>query len=141
MAFTSGAEALAAVLGGQVSAGVSGIGEFSQHIKAGRVRAIAVSTGTRIPGVDIPTLKEQGVDVELVNWRGVWGAPGISADQRKALVAAVEAGIANAKWKETLAKLEWTSYVATGDAFGQFVDAEQKRVGAILDTLNLGAKK
>jgi len=139
--FTSGAEAVAAVLGGQVSAGVSGIGEFSQHIKAGRVRAIAVSTGSRIPGVDIPTLKEPGVDVELVNWRGVWGAPGISAEQRKALIAAVEAGIANAKWKETLAKLEWTSYVATGDAFGQFVDAEQKRVGAILDSLNLGAKK
>ena len=141
VAFTSGAEAVAAVLGGQVSAGVSGLGEFAQHIKSGRVRAIAVSSAARLPGVDIPTLKEQGIDVELVNWRGVWGAPGISADQRKALIAAVEAGVANAKWKETLAKLDWTSYMLAGDAFGQFVDAEQKRVGAILDSLNLGAKK
>ena len=141
VAFTSGPEAVAAVLGGQVTVGVSGIGEFAQHIKAGRVRAIAVSSGARIPGVDVPTLKEQGVNVELVNWRGVWGAPGISADQRKALIAAVEGGIANAKWKETLEKLDWLPYVMTGDAFGAFVESEQKRVGAILDDLNLGAKK
>ena len=141
VAFTSGAEAVAAVLGGQVSVGVSGIGEFAQHIKAGRVRAIAVSSGARISGVDIPTLKEQGLNVELVNWRGVWGAPGITPDQRKALIAAVEAGVANAKWKETLEKLDWLPYVATGDAFGAFVESEQKRVGAILDSLNLGAKK
>jgi len=139
--FTSGAEAVAAVLGGQVSVGISGYGEFAQHIKAGRVRAIAVSGAARLPGVDVATLKEQGVNVELVNWRGVWGAPGISADQRKAMVAAVEAGLANAKWKETLEKLDWTSYVLTGDAFGAFVESEQKRVGAILDSLNLGAKK
>lgn len=139
--FTSGPEAVAAVLGGQIAVGISGIGEFAQHIKAGRVRAIAVSSAARIPGVDIPTLKEQGVDVELVNWRGVWGAPGITADQRKALIAAVEAGIANAKWKDALEKLDWTSYVLTGDAFGTFVDAEAKRVGAVLDLLNLGAKK
>lgn len=139
--FTSGPEAVAAVLGGQVSVGVSGIGEFTQHIKAGRVRAIAVSSGSRVAGADIPTLKEQGVNVELVNWRGVWGAPGISADQRKALIAAVEAGVASPKWKETLDKLDWTPYFLAGDAFGAFVESESKRVGAVLDSLNLGAKK
>lgn len=139
--FTSGPEAVAAVLGGQITVGISGIGEFAQHIKAGRVRAIAVSTESRIPGVDIPTLKEQGVNVELVNWRGVWGAPGISADQRKALIAAVEAGVANAKWKETLEKLDWTPYFLAGDAFGKFIEADSKRIAAVLDQLNLGKKK
>jgi putative tricarboxylic transport membrane protein len=139
--FTSGAEAVAAVLGGQVSAGISGYGEFAQHIKSGRVRAIAVSSGERVAGTDIPTLKEQGVNVELVNWRGVFGAPGITAAQQKALLDAVEAGVANAKWKETLAKLEWTPYVLTGDAFKAFVEQDSKRIGAILDSLNLAAKK
>ena len=131
----------AAVLGGQVAVGISGIGEFSQHIKAGRVRAIAVSSGSRLAGVNIPTLKEQGVNVELVNWRGVWGAPGISAEQKKALVAAVEAGLGNAKWKEAVERLDWTSFTLTGDAFGAFVESETKRIGAILDQLSLGAKK
>jgi len=141
VAFTSGPEAVAAVLGGQVTAGISGYGEFAQHIKSGRVRAIAVSSAQRLPGIDVPTLREQGINVDLVNWRGIFGAPGITADQRKALVAAVEAGLANAKWKDTLAKLEWTPYVLTGDAFSGFLEQEQKRIGAILDSLNLGAKK
>ncbi|HQU50995.1 MAG TPA: tripartite tricarboxylate transporter substrate-binding protein [Casimicrobiaceae bacterium] len=139
--FTSGPEAVAAVLGGQVAVGISGIGEFSQHIKAGRVRAIAVSSGSRLAGVDIPTLKEQGVNVELVNWRGVWGAPGISAEQKKALVAAVEAGLGNAKWKEAVERLDWTSFTLTGDAFGAFVESETKRIRAILDQLSLRAKQ
>jgi putative tricarboxylic transport membrane protein len=105
------------------------------------VRAIAVSSGERVAGVDIPTLKEQGVNVELVNWRAVFGAPGITPDQQKALLAAVEAGIRHDKWKETLAKLDWTPYVLTGDAFATFVDQDSKRIAAILDSLNLGAKK
>jgi putative tricarboxylic transport membrane protein len=138
--FTSGAEAVAAVLGGSVVAGISGYGEFSQHIKSGRVRALATSGGERVPGSDVPTLKEQGVNVELVNWRAVFGAPGISAEQTKALTAAVEAGVANPKWKETLQKLDWAPYYLAGDAFKAFVDSEQKRVQAILDSLNLTKK-
>ncbi|HVE50046.1 MAG TPA: tripartite tricarboxylate transporter substrate-binding protein [Casimicrobiaceae bacterium] len=138
--FTSGAEAVAAVLGGSVAAGISGYGEFSQHIKSGRVRALATSGGERVAGSDIPTLKEQGINVELVNWRAVFGAPGINADQVKALTTAVDAGVANAKWKETLQKLDWAPFYLSGDAFAKFVDAEQKRVQVILDSLNLTKK-
>jgi putative tricarboxylic transport membrane protein len=136
--FTSGAEAVAAVLGGQVTAGISGYGEFAQHIKSGRVRALAVSSAEKVEGV--PTLKEQGVNVELVNWRGVFGAPGITPAQAKELIAAVEAGTKHARWQETLQKLDWTPYFLAGDAFRAFVESEQKRIGAVLDTLNLGKK-
>lgn len=136
--FTSGAEAVAAVLGGQVTAGISGYGEFAQHIKSGRVRALAVSSAERVEGV--PTLKEQGVNVELVNWRGVFGAPGLTPEQTKELIAAVEAGTKHARWQETLQKLDWTPYFLAGDAFRSFVDSEQKRIGGVLDTLNLGKK-
>ena len=135
VAFTSGAEAVAAVLGGQVSAGISGYGEFAQHIKSGRVRALAVSGADKLEG--IPSLKEQGINVELVNWRGVFGAPGITPEQTKELIAAVEAGTRNAKWQETLQKLDWTPYWLAGDAFKAFVDSEQKRIAGVLDSLNL----
>jgi len=136
--FTSGAEAVAAVLGGQVSAGISGYGEFAQHIKSGRVRALAVSGADKLEG--IPSLKEQGINVELVNWRGVFGAPGITAEQTKELIAAVEAGTKHAKWQETLQKLDWTAYWLAGDAFKAFVDSEQKRIAGVLDSLNLTKK-
>ncbi len=138
VAFTSGAEAVAAVLGGQVSAGISGYGEFAQHIKSGRVRALAVSGADKLEG--IPSLKEQGINVELVNWRGVFGAPGITPEQAKELTAAVEAGTRNAKWQETLQKLDWTAYWLAGDAFKAFVDSEQKRIAGVLDSLNLTKK-
>jgi putative tricarboxylic transport membrane protein len=140
VAFTSGAEAVAAVLGGSVVAGISGYGEFAQHIKSGRVRALATSGPERVAGTSIPTLKEQGVNVELVNWRGVFGAPGIDAQQTKELIAAVEAGVKHARWKETLEKLDWSPYFLSGDAFRAFVESEQKRVGGILDSLQLTKK-
>ncbi|HVF65164.1 MAG TPA: tripartite tricarboxylate transporter substrate-binding protein [Casimicrobiaceae bacterium] len=140
VAFTSGAEAVAAVLGGSVVAGISGYGEFVQHIKSGRVRALATSGPERVAGSDIPTLKEQGINVELVNWRGVFGAPGITPAQTKDLITAVEAGVNNGKWKETLQKLDWAPYYLAGDAFKAFVESEQKRVTGVLDTLNLTKK-
>lgn len=138
--FTSGAEAVAAVLGSSVSAGISGYGEFAQHIKSGRVRALAVSGAERIAGVDIATLKEQGINVELVNWRAVFGAPGITPAQQKDLLTAVEAGTKNEKWQETLKKLDWTPFFLAGDAFKAFVEAETKRTAATLESLNLGKK-
>ena len=138
--FTSGAEAVAAVLGGSVTAGISGYGEFAQHIKSGRVRALAVSGHDRVAGVDIPTLKEQGINVELVNWRAVFGAPGITPAQQKELLAAVEAGTKNEKWQDTLKKLDWTPFFLSGDAFKEFVEADTKRTAATLESLNLGKK-
>ena len=138
--FTSGSEAVAAVLGGSVSAGISGLGEFLQHIKSGRVRALAVSGTERVPGVDIPTLREQGINVDLVNWRGVFAAPGITAEQQKELIAAMEAATKNPKWQETLAKLDWTPFFLAGEPFKAFVEADTKRLTAVLDSLNLGKK-
>ena len=71
IAFSGGGEALAAILGGQVTVGVSGYGEFESQIEAGQLRLLAVSGDERMEGVDAPTLKEAGVDVALENWRMV----------------------------------------------------------------------
>ena len=60
-----------AIIGGQVSVGVNGLAEFAPHIEAGTIRALAISSATRLPGLDVPTLREQGVDVEFENWRSV----------------------------------------------------------------------
>ena len=87
--FKGGGEAVAAIVGGHVTAGVSGVGEFAEQVKGGRMRALAVSAPSRVDG--IPTLKEQGIDVELANWRGVFGAPGITPAQRDTLVKLVKA--------------------------------------------------
>ncbi|HKX37221.1 MAG TPA: tripartite tricarboxylate transporter substrate binding protein [Burkholderiales bacterium] len=133
--FKGGGEAVAAILGGHVTAGVSGIGEFAEHVKAGKMRALAQSGPQKIDG--IPSLKEQGVDVELGNWRGIFGAPGISRQQRDALVKLVKDATDTPAWKDTLAKLGWASEFLGGDAYEKFLQEDTKRVGAIIDSLGL----
>ena len=122
VAFRGGGEATAAILGGNVTVGGSGYSEFAEYIKAGKMRAIAVTSGKRLPGVDVPTLKEQGIDVEIGNWRGVYGAPGITAEQRKALTDLVLAALKSPAWAEAVKKNDWTPAVLSGDAFAKFVD-------------------
>ena len=88
--FSGGGELLAAILGGKVTAGISGWSEYEGQIKAGKLRAIGVTSPQRLPGVDVPTFKEQGVDLVLTNWRSVFGAPGITDAQKKTLADAID---------------------------------------------------
>jgi len=133
--FKGGGEAIAAIVGGHVSAGVSGLGEFSEQIKGGRMRGLAVSAPGPLEG--IPSLKEQGVDVVLGNWRGVFGAPGITPAQRDALVAAVRTATESPAWKETLAKFGWEPWFLGGDDYKRFIDEDTRRVTAIIESLGL----
>ncbi len=134
--FKGGGEAVSAIIGGHVSAGISGISEFAQHIKSGKMRALAVSSPKSLEG--IKSLKEQGVDVELANWRGIFAAPGITKAQRDELIKAVEAGTKTKEWAESLKKNDWTPYWLAGDEYGAFVLAENKRLGDILISLGIG---
>jgi putative tricarboxylic transport membrane protein len=136
--FKGGGEAVSAIIGGHVSAGVSGYSEFSQHIKSGKMRALAVSSTKAMDG--IPSLKEQGVDVELANWRGVFGAPGITKAQRDDLVKAVEKAVKSKEWQEALKRQEWEDFYLPGDEYAKYIAAENKRIGAILNDLALGKK-
>ncbi|MDH4063926.1 MAG: tripartite tricarboxylate transporter substrate-binding protein [Acidobacteriota bacterium] len=138
VAFAGGGEALAAVLGGQVTAGVSGYGEFSQSIAAGQIRALATSAPTRDAGIDIPTLRELGVPLDLANWRAVVAPPGISAAEQGALTARVRALVASAGWRDTLQRTGWSDLYLDGPAFRQFLLAEQARVVGVLERLQTG---
>jgi putative tricarboxylic transport membrane protein len=124
VAFRGGGEATAAILGGNVTVGGSGYSEFAEYISAGKMRAIAVTSAQRLHGINVPTLKEQGIDVEIGNWRGVYGAPGITPEQRKALTDMVLAALKTPTWGEALKKNDWTPAVLSGEAFAKFVDDE-----------------
>ena len=122
VAFRGGGEAVAAILGGNVTIGGSGYSEFSEHIASGKMRAIGVTSGARLKGIDVPTLKEQGISVEIGNWRGVYGASGITPAQRKVLVDSVVKATKSKAWAESLEKNSWTPAVLTGADFEKFVD-------------------
>ncbi|HZF79291.1 MAG TPA: tripartite tricarboxylate transporter substrate binding protein [Rubrivivax sp.] len=122
--FRGGGEAVAAILGNNVSVGGSGYSEFQQYIDSGKMRAIAVTSAARLKGINVPTMKEQGFNVELGNWRGVYGGPGISAEQRKALTDLVVKATKTRAWAEALEKNNWTPAVMVGKEFEEFVDRD-----------------
>ncbi len=132
VAFRGGGEATAAVLGGNVTVGGSGYSEFSEYIAAGKMRALAVTSEQRLKGVEVPTLKEQGIDVVIGNWRGIYGAPGISADQRRVLTELIVKATKSKAWAESLEKNNWTPALMTGPAFDKFVDDEFASLRAVM---------
>ena len=125
VAFRGGGEATAAILGGNVTVGGSGYSEFAEYIATGKMKPIAVTSAQRLASIkDVPTLKEQGIDVEIGNWRGVYGAPGLSKVQRDALVTLIDKAVKSKSWAEALEKNNWTPAWMAGEAFASFVDQE-----------------
>jgi putative tricarboxylic transport membrane protein len=132
VAFRGGGEATAAILGGNVTIGGSGYSEFSEYIAAGKMKAVAVTSGARLKGIDIPTLKELGFNVEIGNWRGVYGAPGITPEQRKALTEMLLKAMKSKAWAESLEKNNWTPAVLSGAEFENFVNNDFAALRAIM---------
>lgn len=122
--FRGGGEAVAAILGGNVTIGGSGYSEFQQYIDSGKMRAIGITSGERVKGIDVPTLKEQGINVEIGNWRGVYGAAGITPAQRDALTDMIVKATKSKAWADALVKNNWTPALLTGKAFDEFVDRD-----------------
>lgn len=135
--FSGGGESLAALLGNKVSAGISGVSEYSEQIKAGKLRPLAVAGPERVNGVDAPTMKEAGYDVELINWRGVVAPGGLSADETQRLVDTVTAMHNTPAWKDALKTNGWDDVFLAGEAFKTYITKEIATTDAVLKDLGL----
>lgn len=137
IAYSGGGEVVAGMLNGGLDAGVSSYDEFADQIEAGELRALGHSAGERLPGVDVPTFIEQGVDVELANWRGLVAPPGLSDEQRAELTRMVVRMHDTPEWKDALERNGWKDTFQTGPEFERFVDVETKRINRISRELGL----
>jgi putative tricarboxylic transport membrane protein len=137
VAFQGGGPANAAILGGQVSAGIAGYSEVEEHINSGKMKIIAVSGNTRIPGVNAPTIKELGLNVVAANWRGIFAAPGVSAEQKSKITDYITKLNNSAAWKKTLTERKWTNVFLTGDAFQKALNEDIKNTEGVLKELGL----
>jgi putative tricarboxylic transport membrane protein len=135
--FAGGGEALAALLGGKVTAGVSGYGEFESQIKAGKLRLIGITAPSRLANVDRPTVKEQDLDLVISNWRSVFAPPSLTAEQKKALLDAIDKMVKSSAWAEVLKQKGWESAYLADDEFAAFLKSEQARVTKVLQSVGL----
>ncbi|ALO07339.1 Secreted protein [Streptomyces venezuelae] len=135
--FDGGGELLASILGNKVGFGVSGVGEYLDQIKAGELRLLAVTGPKRVPGLDAPTLREAGLDTEFTNWRGIVAPPGLSDAEREKLVGLVTKLHDSPQWRESLKTHGWNDAFLPGEEFGDFLTAQDERVGTVLKELGL----
>jgi putative tricarboxylic transport membrane protein len=137
VAFGGGGEVVAQALGGQLKVITGGYAELGQYIKNGQFRVLAIGAPERVPGIDAPTLKESGYDVIIGNWRGVYGAAGLTPEQRKEVTDAVVTATNSKVWQDNIQANAWTPSVLTGDEFGKFVEEEHVRLRAMLVKVGL----
>jgi putative tricarboxylic transport membrane protein len=135
--FSGGGESLAALLGNKVNAGISGVGEYAEQIKAGKLRALATSGPNEHPDLNAKTLKALGMAVELINWRGVVAPGGISVAAKDNLVKLVTEMHASEQWKAELAKKGWTDTFLTGHDFSKFLTTEINTIQTTLKEIGL----
>jgi putative tricarboxylic transport membrane protein len=138
IAYSGGGESLAALLGGNVDAGISGVGEYAEQVKAGELRALAVSGGERVDALpDTPTLTEAGYDVVLTNWRGVVAPGNVSEEQAAALTELVTSLAESEAWQATLAEKGWDDAFLAGAEFDSYLGENITEIQSILQDIGL----
>ncbi len=137
VSYDGGGDLLTALLGNKIAAGTSGLGEYVDQIESGQVRVLAVSGSERVEGVDAPTLSEAGIDLTFTNWRGILAPPGITDEDRDAMVKILEEMHATDAWKEALVANGWTDAFMTGEPFERFLEEQDTRVSTTLTDLGL----
>ena len=135
---SGGGEAVALILGNNASAGISGIGEFVEHIDAGTMKALAVSSAEPAENLaDVPTITDAGYDVVLTNWRGVLAPTDISEADRDALVDVVTELHDSEAWTTELETRGWADAFLTGDEFATYLDENIAEVTTTLKNIGL----
>jgi putative tricarboxylic transport membrane protein len=138
IAYSGGGQSLAALLGNQVAAGISGVGEYGEQVLSGDLKGWAVSSAERSGQVpDVPTITEAGFDVVVSNWRGLMTHPGIEEQALSDLIALVTQAHDTPEWRDVLAKNGWDDEFQTGTDYGRFLADEEQRVSKILRDIGL----
>ncbi|MCD8513498.1 MAG: tripartite tricarboxylate transporter substrate binding protein [Nitrincola sp.] len=137
IAFSGGGEAMTSLLGGHVEAVITGAGEATAQLQGGELRALGVSSPERIPGMDVPTYKEQGLDYTFDIWRGVMAPKDISEEALRYYEDLFARMMETDGWREATERLGWLDAYQNSEEFGAFLDAQLEQFRAVLGDLGL----
>ncbi|WP_405375183.1 MULTISPECIES: Bug family tripartite tricarboxylate transporter substrate binding protein [unclassified Microbacterium] len=133
-----GGEAVSLLLGNNAAAGISGVGEFSEYVESGDLRALAVSSGEPAQLLpDAPTMTDEGYDIVYTNWRGLLAPGDITDAEKESLVALVTEMRDSAGWKDALEEAGWTDAFLTGPELDTFIDENIAEVSGTLESIGL----
>ncbi|MDQ0044123.1 Bug family tripartite tricarboxylate transporter substrate binding protein [Variovorax boronicumulans] len=135
--YPGGAQVVEALETGKAVAGISGYSEFSEALAGGKLRAIGVSSKRPFQG--IPSVREQGVDADLANWRGVLTGKKVPAERRAVLLEAVRRATGADVWQKTIKRNNWDAYWMAGKDFESFLELDLAMAGPMIYLLKLKA--
>jgi putative tricarboxylic transport membrane protein len=137
--YNSGGDAITALLGGHVSVGAASASNFVSHMKAGTLRAVAVSAQHRLPGefANVPTWKELGVDLALDQWRLVFGPPGLSPAQVAFWEQELGRVVKTDEWKQEVQRNLWLDAYRNAADTRKYLTAETAEIQSVLTEIGL----
>lgn len=138
VAFTGGGEANAALMGNQVTAGITGYGEIKSIVESGRINLLAVSSNKRIVDPYLPTFIEKGINVTFQNWRGIVAPPGISADQKSYYQTLFTQAKDSEFWQNTLKRNDWQDSYMIDPQFADFLLENKTVTQKTLASMGIG---
>ena len=137
--FKTNAEATTAVMGGHIQMVAASVPSVIGQIKAGTVRAIAIGDSQRMSGplANVPTLREQGIDVQLSNWRSIIGPKGMTPAQVAYWENALARVVETDEWKKELEAQNWDGRFLRSREFTQYMEKEYAATKAVLTELGM----
>ena len=139
VAFKGSAEAVTALMGGHLELVTTAGGNVAAHVQTGKLRVVAVSADKRLPGslANVPTWKEQGINLVYGGWRSIVGPKGISAAQVAFWENALRKAAQSAEWKAELERNYWSDDFVTSAQFRKDLDKDYADMKAVLVDLGL----
>ncbi|MGB0663463.1 MAG: tripartite tricarboxylate transporter substrate binding protein [Pontibacterium sp.] len=136
VAYDAGGKAMAGLLSGETALLSTGFSEALALAEAGEVRILVMTGAERNEAApDVPTLKELGYDTTFVNWRGFFGAPGISDETKAEFIEALEKMYDTPEWETVRSRNGWTEIFKPDAEFVAFLEEQEKEVGALMREL------
>lgn len=131
--FDGGAPAVGAVLGNQVDAAVSGVNEVKQNLADGNLKVLALFHDERHPEMpDVPTAAEQGFDVEVGGWGGIYAPKGLPEDVKQTLEEGIAQAVQEESYQEVITSSGNLVVYRSSDEFADFAQSEFERFAEIL---------
>jgi len=137
--FDSGGEAVTSLMGGHVTVTATPAGTVIGPSQSGRVRMIAIAGGERQGGAlaNVPTWKEQGLDVDFTTWRVLVGPKGMPANQIAWWDNVLQKATSSPEWAEAVKRNDWLAAYRNSAQTKQFLDEESQRLGSLMSELGL----
>jgi len=134
--YDAGGNAMAALLSGEIAVLSTGLSEAIALSDAGEVRILATTASDRVSAApNAQTFKEQGVDVEFVNWRGFFAAPNLSDEKRNQYIDALAAMYETPEWEVVRERNGWVNIYNAGDDFTSFLEKQETIIGDLMRQL------